>query len=1252
MALSTPYAIHFDIEIIQAGNRTGRYINRGTSTASGFVTSNDLDIYCLPNIAYRFDPTSAIDASFTQYRNQSQKNISYVFSKDNILWDFGDGYTSQKLTPTHTFNTPGEYTINVTLFDHNGQPRKNPYAFKLRIKNPYPDKFNWISANYSAYGIEYTKNSQGLPLTLHRVNSWQTPEAYSTLSLYVSASNSIPGTPDSYNNNKYAHFQKLWRFTEDIADPIPIDSITTSSENISVTLEKLPLSNTTASYKTPTYFELTENSSIDNDETFVVATSGSSSLYYIDDSAKNYLSRDIEPVFLFAASNENTAPINSIHTLEQDVDVLPVKILYETCNDIQISTNGMPTFTLQKIKYTNSLNNINVSAISSDKIISKSDYPKFNLRSSTDTTPLTPFDIQFTIIDPVSAYDNTNLVVTEKTYPSDLTLNGSGSYIITPKAPTSNQAKLRADVYIQDPIYCPLDTRAYVLTSMFANYAHIIQPLIAGGGASRWSTLADNTIDSNIATISITYDTSSHTVDDLELKEAFPVCVDPQNVHIYIGDAKRDAILKMDRHATRLNHENPINISELLCVSGVIESYNPNCSLDATKPHPLSNLTGNALLLNLYDAELEDLDLSYNFDITEPSSPCDFVAIGDSTNKSLSPSSISCDSTGDIWVTLIDGVLTVKIHPNVDGTHSVTAIAIPTTTGGTLSDLLATTASGERLYMPSRVETDKNDNIWVSYTNTEHVAMRLYNSSGCELSSYIFDSNDGVYLDDMLIDPSDNLWVTNSTYTPQGELNGGSIICFRESTEGNIYIKHTLTTYTTPNGVEKEFDKPSQLTCDLTGMIYVSTGSNEIVEINPATQECKLAFYAGSEWRDGTGYTAAGGRRNAIDALSSNSDNKLLAVNNVDKKLYIYDPENSYSVVYTRDLAEYNASQSSAQDGHKVINKDGYDLVQGSGDWTGIKWILKYLIPASSSRIISKEIDIHVRAPSEVDILKVNERFDATEMTASYTLQETISRNTNFIYWFFKQILGDGSSLPESLGKRIYEKIANFTSNNSDVDICNIDSLISLSEQVGFDIKRYDYTYPGAIKRLVDLFSINYTRLAGSRDKSDDVFLKNGYAADFNHGRNMGESITFNDYTVNVGTRLVAKELYNSYIALIEPMAIRGDEASSHWSPDHSGITQYPLSGYSTEWGWGLSFPSDSTVDLYYDFYDYVPNESVPDSTATDFVQVEGVIDWDNPLTTVTEEQITDVVQFNGPGGIMDNIIDQRLRTGFELFIK
>ncbi len=66
-----------------------------------------------PTAAFTADKTSALTDEVIQFTNTSTDGDSY-------LWNFGDGETSIDLSPTHSFSTPGSFTVELTAFSKNG----------------------------------------------------------------------------------------------------------------------------------------------------------------------------------------------------------------------------------------------------------------------------------------------------------------------------------------------------------------------------------------------------------------------------------------------------------------------------------------------------------------------------------------------------------------------------------------------------------------------------------------------------------------------------------------------------------------------------------------------------------------------------------------------------------------------------------------------------------------------------------------------------------------------------------------------------------------------------------------------------------------------------------------------------------------------------------------------------------------------------------------------------------------------------
>ena len=536
--------------------------------------------------------------------------------------------------------------------------------------------------------------------------------------------------------------------------------------------------------------------------------------------------------------------------------------------------------------------------------------------------------------------------------------------------------------------------------------------------------------------------------------------------------------------------------------------------------------------------------------------------------------------------------MTVKISSGTDGEHRVTAIALPQDASANVESsidngIAKRTPTGEMYWMPSKVVTDMKNDIWVSYTNAENIKLIKYDgrSSLDENGEIVYNMNQlaciddfpaGTHLDDMIIDPYNNLWVSNATSeskrldpdTGDAIKTGGGV--YHITNTQNPQIARYIETFNEhPNSTNQElFDKPASMAIDLTDTLYVATNGSSVVRIDINTYKTDRILHGGQSWsQDDTStfrapYNNIRGRVSAIDAIGVNSDNRLLIMNNVEMKLYSYIcPSEREKITDVIDLDNY-ILEGVVTD---FSSDETATVLQGSGDWTGMRWIQKYMKIFPANRVLTGEFGLRVTDPGSDDIVTQNENHDASQSIIDYTLQDTINSKDNLLYWFFKQIVGDIDSDVETLGKVIYSKIANFVPNTTDIDTCNAAQLRSIATQIGCDIKGFNYTYPGSIQRLIDILSIKYSTLFGSRDQTGFQLTKNGYANSFNHGRNVkSEPIAdYNSYIVRVGDRIIARELYNNSNTIIEPMAIAGSATDSNYSTLHGGLSAYNLNLYN-----------------------------------------------------------------------------------------
>lgn len=273
-------------------------------------------------------------------------------------------------------------------------------------------------------------------------------------------------------------------------------------------------------------------------------------------------------------------------------------------------------------------------------------------------------------------------------------------------------------------------------------------------------------------------------------------------------------------------------------------------------------------------------------------------------------------------------------------------------------------------------------------------------------------------------------------------------------------------------------------------------------------------------------------------------------------------------------------------------------------------------------------------------ISKIGEDNNLFAIVKSFILQETINNKQQFIDTFLRSVIGDKDTASSFIGTQVYEKITNFNLNISDPDTCDISSLGSLAHSVGYNNISTDDVlgWPPEFKRLLNLLSISQQRLFGYRKPVTSNFDKKGFTDNPKYGINQGAligsrssgSYECNTYVVSAGIDIIARQIFNNEFIHITPMIIE--------DPVNGMVSSYPLSSYSTDWGWGLYTESHETgiFDLHenYEFFEYnIPDESSTISqyardtvagTFTGYVSgyepVNNIINWSDTRTTVNPE--------------------------------
>jgi hypothetical protein len=277
------------------------------------------------------------------------------------------------------------------------------------------------------------------------------------------------------------------------------------------------------------------------------------------------------------------------------------------------------------------------------------------------------------------------------------------------------------------------------------------------------------------------------------------------------------------------------------------------------------------------------------------------------------------------------------------------------------------------------------------------------------------------------------------------------------------------------------------------------------------------------------------------------------------------------------------------------------------------------------------------------NIAKRGEDIDFKEQFKSIAFQPLFLDKKILFDDFLGSIFGNISSVQSSIGKTTYEKIKNFVDNNTVIDYSNLDQLVATLELLNENntsLKTPNSITPGEINRLINLLSINHSRLFGTRNQFNQNFKSYGYLDNEYYGNNLGEEVSIY-YTVTAGTDIVAFEKFSGNYKLLNtylPLCATTVTVSA-------GNT-YNLSEYNDTWGWGLVLPSDEygsgiNISNYYLFYKHIPNIN---GTITD-----GVINF-NDINNTLAYSNSSYQAWAREDGIISNILSHQIYKGLNLF--
>lgn len=1059
------------------------------------------------------------------------------YSKQRILWDFGDGTTSESVTATHYYNLPGWYNVKCYNLGSNGRGNESSFSQNILVKD-------FISDTIVLSGSKNKTETGSLqnPFTVFRFNSWQNFHILSgeyTINLHVSGNVAPLLNSEKYNSDKWGHLKPYARFETFVLNPItgnvekiPVNSLTTDNNELYV---KINYDNT-----------LIFCDKADIGSCFA-GTSGSKVFYYIDDLPK-----------------------------EDELQKTIAATIY--C-----------TFDTKKFKN-----------------------PEYFDKNFIDN--------QLSILNTVYDTNGFSLII-KKLNPSELSItsNGidddnNGSYIDTfaiNELKFTNQ-KIPFVVKIKDK-----NQDGYVSSSRYCN----VLSLLEGNVAELYKVQIELQNENNVAISDIKINTDfgvlssekyggyyrGYLMSDKQLKNVHLYAKVPIKVdNLYLVDTS-NAIIG-EPQATQI-HNITVKIDTADILNKVLDDHILDVGLSGvysscvtSKKHSDSSVTkyawivdGDRQSVKKYIINNDDtLTLVYdNFNIPENSSPSD----------------ISSDRYGNVWITLYDSVSTIRIN-NI--TNNIDKIIKPSIANNVIDF--------ENTVTPASVDNDLFNNVWISYSNETLSFVEKYDSDGHIIFNKIFTPN--YEATQLVTDLNGDAWVINKDLITNSEvLSSRNDIIVKIKKNGLSVVEYNVG------------GSLWNLTLDVNGNIWATKNINEVIKITTSTNDIQ-SFTLNSPFDDNPFNYISN-----LEGITCTTDDTILVIDNKNHLLQYFKSDVDKFGFVSRSIKIPKIIDT-------VTNKI-QDKITGYGDWNGFRHIHKYEHISPDTIYlegISNTFSIFNSNSGEYDIRKVNENFDATQQIKSYRFQEYLSNDDKLFDGIIGSALGTLSSNPTELGKLIYEKISNFTDNIANIDSCNLKTLKSMHIMLNEDLYEFannNLHLPADINRLMDLFSIKFSKLKGSRNKFDQNFKDNGYINEDIiahggipiYGTNKGKELNFNTAILSAGFNIIAFEKFSETYTMLNTDIL----SSSYIKFLNTDMRTFSLSTYHPYWGWGLVLPDtyeQNDIPKYYKFYEYVENY--------DNIQTEGIINWADRYTTISE-YLTSIKQWDD---IRENMLVYSLAKG------
>lgn len=161
--------------------------------------------YALPFCYFSFLPRLETSTLLNEVGDQVSMSDSTRLSNRRIVWDYGDGTSSESMTGRHSYTQPGRYKVACYLYDRAGESYYDIFSQLVDVLDYVPNSITLSASNTISKTITAGRIED--PILVTRSTSWQyydnDPTKQISIVTFISGSKST----DYYNLNNahYAH---------------------------------------------------------------------------------------------------------------------------------------------------------------------------------------------------------------------------------------------------------------------------------------------------------------------------------------------------------------------------------------------------------------------------------------------------------------------------------------------------------------------------------------------------------------------------------------------------------------------------------------------------------------------------------------------------------------------------------------------------------------------------------------------------------------------------------------------------------------------------------------------------------------------------------------------------------------------------------------------------------------------------------------------------------------------------------------